>query len=107
MAEKGQACGAPTALVRFLALRTQRLRTGLTCVAPLALKRGLPVPEKRSGMWRTYGACAFGFAYPALTRWANVCRASGAKKKDRSWRKMNPPRLDRRLFLERRRCGRG
>jgi len=79
VAEKGQACGAPTALVRFLALRTQRLRTGLTCVAPLALKRGLPVPEKRSGMWRTYGACAFfGFAYPALTHWVEEDESAAA-----------------------------
>src|SRR5713101_7123511 len=38
------------------------------CAAPTALMR-------------------LGFAYPALTRWANLCRTSGAKEKDEIARK--------------------
>jgi hypothetical protein len=55
----GKACVAPTALLASCVLRTQRLRTGLTCFAPPALKRGLPLAEKGSGVCRTYRAYAF------------------------------------------------
>src|SRR5271156_3764720 len=43
----------------FFVLRPQRSRAGLTCAAPTALRVSY-------------------LAYPALTRWANLCRAYGA-----------------------------
>jgi hypothetical protein len=34
-------------------------------------------PSSREGMCRTYGALHFSLDYPALTRWAKLCRAYG------------------------------
>jgi len=41
-------CAAPTALVILFALRTQCLRTGLTCGAPLALGKRLRMRLRES-----------------------------------------------------------
>ena len=44
-----QRCAAPTGLRNVVCYGTQRLRTGLTCAAPLALLVGAEAPTPKNG----------------------------------------------------------
>jgi hypothetical protein len=68
-------CAAPTALV-VLVLCTQRLRAGLTCVAPLALRRERSKPE--SGLKPGFRMCVCVVALRGDIRSANIALESAA-----------------------------